>query len=97
MRKILTHFSRNFAKIAKEVKYFKLSAYSAIHYRREKLQYYKRHMKHYVTFLCEMDWRSSFPYICKLIQAFLDQEKNFREFTSFPTTLSKHSVEKYYV
>ena len=44
-----------------------------------------------------MDWRSSFPYICKLIQAFLDQEKNFREFTSFPTTLSKHSVEKYYV
>ena len=34
MRKILTHFSRIFAKIAKEIKYFNLPTYSAIHYRR---------------------------------------------------------------
>ena len=34
MRKILTHFSRIFAKIAKEIKYFNLPTYSAIHFRR---------------------------------------------------------------
>ena len=83
MRKILTHFSRNFAKIAKEKSTSNCLLYEALYYIQtfsgsghEKTQLMK------LTFLREIDWSSSFPY-----------EKNFVKSPNF--LQAKYSVENY--
>ena len=81
MRKILTHFSRNFAKIAKEKSTSNCLLYEALYYIQtfsgsghEKTQLMK------LTILREIDWSPSLPY-----------EKNFVKSPNF--LLAQYSVE----